>query len=146
MALTVERRNEIAWLFYLQNLKNKPIPQKTVKEICDEIANQTKIKNDVYLRDFIVISLHTLFSEVFKDVWVTMIRTQTNLSVHERNAFAWEFIIAQAYANGLKIGDYIRRSISNEGKKINIPRAEAFEFGKLLIAEVYNRTMAELQK
>jgi len=110
MALTEKRRNEIAWLFFLRQLRNWQ-KKYSALETCVHFSSVYRIPNDKHLR----LAVESGFYEIiFSDNLIT------SEKVLNRNELTWLLHILAVYKAGIKIGENFNRGVGNAAVKIEV--------------------------
>jgi len=129
MALTVERRNEIAWLFFLHYLQNRG-KLHSVQETCNYFSKEYKIPNDEVLH-------MTVENAHWEILFPNCPKSDGSMPV--RYELVWLLHILYEFKKGVKIGESFNRDIGNKAGEIEMVGInEVWEYYSELIAVIAN--------
>ena len=127
MALTNERRNEIAYRFVLVLFSDIKVGQlfEGLRRLC--------VESGVSVNDN-----ERLESRLITDIGALSVEETIHVPKSEFCDMAWKIIIHYMYHKGFHLNDSTRREVGNYAKKANVSTDEAMEFMGLLSQEVHN--------
>jgi|GEM_PF-1466643 len=133
MALTKERRNEIAWLYLVNKVSQKPLTS------VGELAEELKGKFGLVANDALSFAYDLTIAILQKNA----IQFGTpRLDVLSRGVIAWEVLLKSKFYEGVKIGELTKRQIGNEAKQLGISTDEAMKFAKEVVTEIVKKVFA----
>lgn len=128
MSLTVKRRNEIAWKFFVRHLKNNKI--RSIEEYCDSFSREYKIPNNTIL--------HCVICEACDEILHPKTYIAEEKLVASRNSKAWQLHILLTFKKGIKVGECSKREIGSKAGELGISANELKEYHLEIVESMLN--------
>jgi hypothetical protein len=129
MALTVERRNQIAWKIFVQFLRERDVC--SILDTCSYFSREYKIPNNNLL--------YLAVEKAYIDILYSCSGESCELQENEiRNEFVWLFNISRVIKKGIIVDAGIKRQVGKKTSKNLIARKELNNYYHELLTELVN--------
>lgn len=129
MALTVERRNQIAWKIFVQLLRERDVC--SILDTCSYFSREYKIPNNNLL--------YLAAEKAYFDILYSCSGKSHELQENEiRNEFVWLFNISRVIKKGIIIDAGLKRQIGKRASKNLIAAKELNSYYRELLIELVN--------